>query len=414
MACPSVLFWVAVLSASLPTSQSNRFLKSFEIHVDSYSSRLAALDDYITCCEGNVQGINPPKCVKANEPTVRSACLNEIEACLLEDPALPVPVTTADLTAGDEVVLLRANCLLRTRQAAPSTQPNGLSFNNITLRFPINSAYLVPETMAQAGLSLLVSVWHRSATSSDSDALRDAFVIPVDNPRNSHQVSLEKSKSINLNFVSFRMERLLNAELLYSCVSPKAVPNSFCQLPSATTTPITTETPVVTVTTTLQPPTLTQPTPVFERRTTTSFSSSQAPASSTSSSGPDLMVIVIIVGSAFVILVMATVIAMKCRQRRQKLQRVQAQVSQSPFQTQETSDRRFSQQLPQDTEGYLQPVRGRRTSPQTDTTLVPNGMARPSGPAQDYQGYLRPVRGQATGFVSNAAFNPDQQIGSSA
>eukprot|EP00045_Choanoeca_perplexa_P013880 m.159308 g.159308 ORF g.159308 m.159308 type:complete len:224 (-) comp16488_c0_seq2:2524-3195(-) len=117
MACPSVLFWVAVLSASLPTSQSNRFLKSFEIHVDSYSSRLAALDDYITCCEGNVQGINPPKCVKANEPTVRSACLNEIEACLLEDPALPVPVTTADLTAGDEVVLLRAKYFTLTSNA---------------------------------------------------------------------------------------------------------------------------------------------------------------------------------------------------------------------------------------------------------------------------------------------------------
>lgn len=133
-----------------------------------------------------------------------------------------------------------------------------------------------------------------------------------------------------------------------------------------------------------------------------------APQASTSSTTPSMLVMAIIGVGVFVVLMAVILTALKCRQRRQKLQRVQAQVAQSSFKTDLSRLSLGAVSASTDTEGYLQPVRGRRTSPQPGAAPGHGGMARAAGPSEDYRGYLQPVRSGAgdsrTGFVSNAAF----------
>ena len=86
-----------------------------------------------------------------------------------------------------------------------------------------------------------------------------------------------------------------------------------------------------------------------------------------------------------VILIIAVIATLKCRQRQLKLQRVQAQVAQPALHTYDTPVQRLAQ-----------------------SAMRPGGMARGSGPAEDYRGYLQPSRSggrqPTAGHVSNMAF----------
>ena len=80
-----------------------------------------------------------------------------------------------------------------------------------------------------------------------------------------------------------------------------------------------------------------------------------------------------------VIIIIAVITTVKCRQRQLKLQRVQAQPA---LHTYDTPVQRLSQ-----------------------SAFDPGGMSRGSGPAEDYRGYLQPSRsGGRQPTVSNMAF----------
>ena len=230
--------------------------------------------------------------------------------------------------------------------------------------------------------------------------------MPSNSPSES-QRSLEQGAEFTLGSRRFRASGFFNSSVVYTCLSPQvglwqsvlfcephpciciqAIPDTLCQLPGITLPP--TLPSASSPSSRSAPRQNTSPTTVgnrnFELETTTTTGLSAAASINTGSSS-NVMVVAAVASGAVCFLIITTITVVKCRQRRRKLQRVEARVAQPALHAYDTPVQRLSQ---------------------SGLGVGLGGMARGSGPAEDYRGYLQPSRSggrqPTTGYVSNAVF----------